>query len=81
MSTKFPNKGLQTLRARETEDTQTGNAHRLRECKMCLKETGPCVAITKPRVNGTTVERIYRMSGRRMRELKSKNSQMICAHH
>lgn len=66
MCTKFPNKGLQNLRAREVEDTQTGNAHRLRECKVCLEETGPCVAITKPRVNGTTVERIYRMSEGRM---------------
>lgn len=56
---KFPNGGLLSLRTRETETMQTGNAGRRRVCKVCLKETGPYVAITKLGVSDTTDERPY----------------------
>lgn len=58
---KFPKGGLQSLRTQETEMMQTGNAHRQRVCKVCLEETGPCVAITKSGVSATTNERSHRM--------------------
>lgn len=50
------------LKAQEAETMQTGNAHRQRTCKVCLEETGPCVAITKSWVSATTNERSHRMS-------------------
>lgn len=59
---EFLSGGLQSIRAQEAEMLQTGNTHRQRVCKVCLGETGLCVAITKSWVIATTNERSRRMS-------------------